>query len=70
MKWARKLVWLMTYTARQNYGKGTIKSIRVTPKQHNIYTPPMAHPWAGVGMLRVVLGEACKCLFIGGYKDS
>ena len=44
--------------------------IRVTPQQHNTYTPPMAHAWGRYWGIRGSLGEACKCLCIGRYKDT
>ena len=44
--------------------------IGVTPQQHNTYTPAMAHAWGRCWDVKGSLGEACKCLFIGGYKDT
>ena len=70
MKLARKLVWLMTYNARQSYGEDAIKSIRVTPQQHNTYPPPMAHAWGKYWDVKGSLGEAFECLFIVRYKGT
>ena len=44
--------------------------IGVTPQHHNTYTPLMAHAWGSCWGIRGSLGEACKCLCTGRYKDT
>jgi hypothetical protein len=43
---------------------------RVTPQHHRPYTHPMAHASDGCWGVRGSLGEACPCLFKGGYKKT
>ena len=70
VKFLRMLVGNNEYPFDLKNKRQTPTLIGVTPQHHNTYTPLMAHAWGRCWGIRGSLGEACKCLCTGRYKDT